>query len=151
MKQDNDILREAGRRDGLAVPDGFFDDFVQKMSASLPENPAAEHPQAKVLHRSVWSRIRPYVYMAAMFAGIWCMLKMFSIMSPANVDLSIENNEALTNALRDDNFIYDYIIDDVSDREIMEEMYEDSVTVDDLLPTDSLILRDGDGSSDDSI
>ena len=141
MKQDNDILSKADRRDGLTVPEGFFDQFVAKMAASLPENPAAEKPGPVVLKRSVWSRIRPYVYMAAMFAGIWCMLKMFTLMAPGNVDLSIEKNEVLTNALSDDNFIYDYILDDVSYREVMDEMYDDSVSVDDLVPADSLSLE----------
>lgn len=142
MRKDNDILSRVGRRDGLTVPDGFFEQFAAKMAESLPENPAAERPrEAVVAPRSFWSRVRPYVYMAAMFAGVWCMIKMFSLMSPANVDLSIDSNQALTDALRDDNFIYEYIIDDISDREIMEEMYDDSLSVEDLFPADSMLME----------
>lgn len=140
MKQDNDILSKIGHRDGITVPDGFFEQFVEKMASSLPENPEAEHP-VKVMPRSVWGRLRPYIYMAAMFAGIWCMLKMFTLMSPSNVDLSIENNQAITEALSDDNFVFDYIVDDISDREIMDEMYDDSVAIEDLYPADSLGLE----------
>ncbi len=88
--------------------------------------------------KTVWERIRPYVYMAAMFAGIWCMLKMFTLMNPADVDLSIEGNRIMTEALGDDNFVYDYIIDDINDRELFEEMWDDSITIDEMPPVDSL-------------
>ena len=58
--------------------------------------------------QTFWGRVRPYVYMAAMFAGIWCMFKMFTMMSNTSTDLSIDNNKILTEALSDDNFIYDH-------------------------------------------
>ena len=73
-----------------------------------------------------------------MFAGIWCMLKMFTLMNPADVDLSIEGNRIMTEALGDDNFVYDYIIDDINDRELFEEMWDDSITIDEMPPVDSL-------------
>ena len=59
-------------------------------------------------------------------------------MNPANVDLSIDKNHILTEALGDDNFVYDYIIDDINDRELFEEMFDDSISVDDMVPVDSL-------------
>ena len=142
MKKDNDILSCVGRNDGLTVPEGFFEAFAAKMEASLPENPAAEKEQVILPPRTFWQKIRPYTYMAAMFAGVWCMVKMFSILSPANVDLSIENNKVLSDALRDDDFVNEYILDDVSDREIFEEMYDDSVSVDELFFTDDLHSAD---------
>ena len=37
-----------------------------------------------------------------------------------------------SNALRDDNFIFDYIRDDVNDREVLDQMYEDSIDVDEI-------------------
>lgn len=66
------------------------------------------------------------------------MLKMFTMMSPGSVDLSIENNRVLTEALSDDDFVYDYIIDDINDREIFEEMYDDSISLDEMIPAESL-------------
>ena len=135
--KDSNILDTIGHRDGMTVPEGFFEDFARRMEGLLPENPDAE--QTRVLApKTVWERIRPFVYMAAMFAGIWCMLKMFTLMNPANVDLSIDKNHILTEALGDDNFVYDYIIDDINDRELFEEMFDDSISVDDMVPVDSL-------------
>lgn len=142
MKKDNDILSRVGRNDGLAVPEGFFEAFAAKMEASLPGNPAAEKEQVILPPRTFWQKVRPYAYMAAMFAGVWCMVKMFAMLSPANVDLSIENNKVLSDALRDEDFVNEYILDDVSDREIFEEMYDDSVSVDELFSTETLPSAD---------
>ena len=133
MKKQEDILEKIGRRDGMTVPPGYFDSFADRMTASLPARPEAETHARVIPPRTVWARIRPYVYMAAMFAGIWCMLKMFTLMAPGNVDLSVENNRVLTDALSDDNFVYDYIEDDINNGELIEEMWDDSISIDDIL------------------
>lgn len=138
MKKGEDILKKINRNDGMTVPEGFFEDFAAKMEAMLPERPEAEQPR-RIEHRTTWQRVRPYVYMAAMFAGIWCMLKMFTMMGPGNIDLSIDKNHILTDALSDDNFVYEYIIDDLNDSELFDEMYNDSIAVEDFTPVDSLV------------
>ena len=46
------------------------------------------------------------------------------MMGPGNIDLSIDKNHILTDALSDDNFVYEYIIDDLNDSELFDEMYE---------------------------
>jgi hypothetical protein len=138
MKKGEDILKKINRNDGMTVPEGFFEDFAAKMEAMLPERPEAEQPR-RIEHRTTWQRVRPYVYMAAMFAGIWCMLKMFTMMGPGNIDLSIDKNHILTDALSDDNFVYEYIIDDLNDSELFDEMYNDSISVEDFTPVDSLV------------
>lgn len=139
MKKDySHILEEIGRKDGMTVPEGYFDGFQKRMEASLPFNEEAETPRVARAPRTFWQGVRPFAYMAAMFAGIWCMVQMFSMISNTNVDLSVENNTVLTRALSDDNFVYDYIRDDVNDREMFEEMYLDSISVDDMTPPDSL-------------
>lgn len=141
MRKESDILEKAGRRDGMTVPEGFFESFAEQMASRLPENPAAERP-AVLRPKTTWQRLRPYVYMAAMFAGIWCMLKMFTMMTPsAGVDLSIENNKVLSSALSDEHFIYDYINDDISSREVWEEMYEDSIDVEEVISDDALLAE----------
>lgn len=137
--KDNNILDRIGRRDGMMVPEGFFEDFARRMQAELPENPDAENTRV-LAPKTFWERVRPFVYMAAMFAGIWCMLKMFTLMSTSPVDLSIDNNKILTEALSDDNFVYDHFIDEINQNEIFDEMYDDSIGVDDFIEVDSLIL-----------
>ena len=61
-------------------------------------------------------------------------------MSTSPVDLSIDNNKILTEALSDDNFVYDHFIDEINQNEIFDEMYDDSIGVDDFIEVDSLVL-----------
>ena len=44
----------------------------------------------------------------------------------------------LTEALGDENFVYDYIVDDITDREIFDEMFDDSISIDEMIPADEL-------------
>jgi len=132
------ILDKIGRRDGMTVPEGYFVDFQQRMESMLPFNEEAESTRKIQAPRSFWDKVRPFVYMAAMFAGVWCMVKMFSMLGTGGVDLSIDNNEVLSSALSDETFIYEYLRDDVSGREVLEEMYLDSISIDDMIPADSL-------------
>lgn len=129
MKENKDILNQINRRDGLTVPDGFFADFAAKMADSLPERPELEKPESIVAPRTFWHRVRPYVYMAAMFGGVWCMLKMFTLMSSTDNDLSINSNTVLANAVCNEQFVEDYVIDDVSNWDIYDYMLEDSIDV----------------------
>lgn len=139
MKQNdtNDILERIDRRDGMTVPEGFFENFAAEMESKLPYRAQAEEVRKLDAPKTFWHKIRPYAYMAAMFAGIWCMLKMFTLMSTNNgVDLSIDRNQVLTEALSDEDFVYEYIIDDLNQQELLEQMYSDSISVDDMIPAD---------------
>lgn len=123
MKEDIDILKKVGRRDGMTVPEDFFADFSSRMSESLPERSWAM-PQA-AQPRSLWQRVRPYAYMAAMFAGVWCMLKMFTLISSTSCDMGIDSNPILAEAVGNEEFIDEYIIDDVNQWDLMDEMMEE--------------------------
>lgn len=122
MKETNDILEKIGRRDGMTVPDGYFGNFIARMSETLPEAAPADtlDPEPR---RSFWHKVRPYAYMAAMFAGIWCMMKMFGILSGPGPDLTdINNYPGVMTALNDPSFVDDYIYPGVDQYEILEEI-----------------------------
>lgn len=120
---DKDILSRFSRNDGTTVPDGYFDDFALRMAASLPEQEWEREPV--VVSRSVWQKIRPYVYMAAMFLGVWCMMKMADLMRDDH-GLSIEGNPVLTAAVSNDEFIDDYFLNetDLNDSQLMDDLYQ---------------------------
>ncbi|MCM1505455.1 MAG: hypothetical protein NC127_09695 [Muribaculum sp.] len=120
-----DILTQVKRNDGMTVPDGYFNDFAAQMAASLPKQ-EWENSQPKVLPRSLWQKVRPYIYLAAMFMGVWCMMKMFDLMRTDSTGLSIENNPVMTAALNNDHFINDYFINEgeINDYQLMEDLYE---------------------------
>ena len=118
-----DELVEKG--DGLTVPDGYFERFAAEMGSRLPFREELDVPVSNQVSRrnGTWLRVRPYVYMAAMFAGAWCLIKMFSLMSPAGSDVSLDNYPALSLALEDEQFVDEYVIDCVSPYDIMEDSF----------------------------
>lgn len=84
MKTGHNILEKVGGKTGFTVPDNYFDSVRSKILENLPE-----YQEKKPEKLSMWRKVQPYVYMAAMFAGIWCMMKMFHMMSTS--DLSLDN------------------------------------------------------------
>lgn len=131
-KEDKDILSKIGRNDGMKVPDGYFADFARRMAEELPQRPELAQMASGVPPRSLWERVRPYVYMAAMFAGVWCMLKMFTGISTSNSLTPMENNPIMAEAFSNDDFMNEYVLDDVSDRDVMDEMMQDGISADSI-------------------
>lgn len=104
MKSQNKILDDNRlKKVPFTVPDNYFDNFRTEMMKSLPEFP--ERPKTVELSR--WQRFKPYFYMAAMFLGIWCMMKVFHTVSTPSA-ISLDNPpEQVAQALIDDN-VYDF-------------------------------------------
>ena len=126
------ILETVNHNDGLKVPDGYFEDFARRIEASLPqrewEREVSDEPKtARVLPRSIWQKVRPYVYMAAMFMGVWCMMKTFDMMRPTD---SLESNPVLAAAISNEHFVDDYMISegDVSEYEMLDDLYASGFT-----------------------
>lgn len=134
-KDKNDSILEQARSRGLAspsagmrVPDGYFDTFADRMSQRLPYRPEAEDPAySPPQQRSAWwARVRPYAYMAAMFAGIWLMLQMFAMMGGQGKKLEpMGSNPVMAAAFNDDDFMYDYLYDDMDSYELFCRISED--------------------------
>lgn len=151
MKKENDnILDKCSRKDGLTVPTGYFDDFAKRMAENLPARPELE--MAMPEKRTFWQTVRPYVYMAAMFMGVWCMLSLFTKLSSASDKLSIEANPELATAVSNERFVEDYIIDDINEYDIYDSMLADSIDMQDIGDSlDSMYVSeeaDSDGEDD---
>lgn len=130
MKEEKDILGKINHQDGLTVPEGYFSDFARRMADSLPENDLESSQKESTLKapRTFWHRVRPYVYMAAMFAGVWCMLKMFTLISGDSS--SFDHNPVLAEALGNETFVNEYIIDDVSQWDVIDDLFEEGYDID---------------------
>ncbi len=127
--ENKDILSKINRRTGMTVPEGYFDDFARRMAASLPEQEwergdASETVSDVAPRRSVWHAIRPYVYMAAMFAGIWLMMSLFDHIRPATT-LNIDSNPVLAEAIGNDAFINEYFLDNADSDELLDDIWSD--------------------------
>lgn len=116
MKTEHNILEKVGGKTGYTVPDNYFDSVRNKIMDNLPEYQAP-----KPVKISTWQKIQPYIYMAAMFAGIWCMMKMFHMMS--SPDLSLDNPpETIALAMAEaDHADWGFITTDNSDTFILED------------------------------
>lgn len=84
MKFEDKLRERIGTESGYVLPDGSLEALYGKILTELPEQKKISAPKV-----STWHRVRPYLYMAAMFAGIWCMMKVFhNVSSP---DISLDN------------------------------------------------------------
>ena len=122
MKQENStLLNKYGKDPGFKVPENYFEDFNKRMVDMLPDveiTPVDVKP-------TMWQRIRPIVYMAAMFAGVWCMMQVFSNFTNRG---NLDSVRAVAEKLQDDKGnLDDFIMSGVSDYEILS--YEDSVAM----------------------
>ncbi|MDE6427459.1 MAG: hypothetical protein K2K59_00720 [Muribaculaceae bacterium] len=122
------------RRAGMTVPEGYFDSFAERMMAQLP----ADEPQVVELpRRSLWSTVRPYVYMAAMFAGIWLMMNMFSWFGPVKAPMqSPASPQSLLAELvatpQSEGYVADYV-SDISDYALYDDLYNSGFDIPDNL------------------
>ncbi len=93
MRQEDILKEKYGTDAGFRVPDGYFDNLNSAIMSKLPDYPEVEH----VAPLSVWQRVKPYVYLAAMFAGIWCTMKMVTMIqsAPAGTEVSLDNPPAM--------------------------------------------------------
>lgn len=134
MGNEDKILRYVGRRTGMKVPDGYFDKFVVETMANLPEYP--EKPVARPMTR--WQRIKPYVYMAAMFAGIWCMMKLFHIASQNATSADLDNPPQAVVLALDDSETFEYFYEesptsaDMSEYDVEEAVSMEINNIDDF-------------------
>ena len=129
MREEEKIIARYGRDTGFTVPEGYFDALRKDVLSHLPERPA--EPVAPKL--TVWQKIRPYVYMAAMFAGIWCMMKMFHTMSQS-AEISLDNIPksvalAVTDSHTDGMFVPD---DDVTETELINSLSDTYTSIDEF-------------------
>lgn len=124
MKQEEfPILDKLGKEPGFKVPEGYFEAFNERMEAMLPEVEITDVS----LRPSLWVRIRPYVYMAAMFAGIWCMMQVFNTLSGAN-KMELTASEVATEMMVNEQVAEEFMLQgSVSDAALLMSCYEDSV------------------------
>ena len=119
-REDSTILEKYGKDPGFKVPENFFEDFNKRMTEMLPDveiTPVDVKP-------TMGQRLKPLVYMAAMFAGVWCMMQVFTHFTDNS---GINTVSAVAEKMGNDKSnVEDFIMSGaVSDYDIIS--YEDSV------------------------
>ena len=108
------ILDNINRKSGMNVPDGYFESLHDRVMQNLPEKEIIVERPAPI---SFWTMAKPWVYMAAMFAGIALMFKVFTWTSGdfSNSQMSamaIENDAEIIEDFIFYNNVSDYTIDE---------------------------------------
>ncbi|MBO7317914.1 MAG: hypothetical protein J6U43_04240 [Bacteroidales bacterium] len=113
MKKNEDILQQVGRKTGYKVPEGYFENFAARMTEQLPER---ELPKPEIV--TTWQKLRPYIYLAAMFAGIWLMLQVF-------VAPIVEADKMMTASAEQEEDLEEYMLYSMDEYTIFETLYAD--------------------------
>ena len=72
-ERENSILERFGNRNPFRVPDGYFEGFADDLMNRLPDKTDSE---TKVI--SFYNRVKPWLYLAAMFAGIMVLFNIYN-------------------------------------------------------------------------
>ncbi|MEG1574060.1 MAG: hypothetical protein RR293_01590 [Bacteroidales bacterium] len=103
------VLENINRDSGMRVPDGYFDSLAERITRELPD---VELPVEEPIN--LWKKIQPWLYMAAMFAGIALMFKIFSWNGNnenKTAELRNETHEYVETEMEEDVFFYDNVTD----------------------------------------
>lgn len=140
MKSEDKIRDRFGTETGFKVPDGYFDQVFASIESQLPE--MSELPKPKPL--TTWQRIKPYVYLAAMFGGIWCTMKMVNMVSESHTpQVSLDNPPAMVAQAMSDPEIAAQVCPSSTVMIVEEDMPENAVEGE-----EELLTSDTENSSD---
>ena len=116
MKEEDNILKKVGTGNAFSVPDGYFEHLTSEVMSQLPEK---EKPAFKVETPTRWTRMKPFLYMAAMFIGAFLIIRVGSwIYKPEADNAQIAGTEtvsdeyidvALDRSMMDDYSLYVYL------------------------------------------
>jgi len=91
MGKEENILRKVGTGNPFRVPDHYFEHFTQELMNKLPE----KEPIPTMPEITLWQRVKPWLYMAAMFVGIMLSVRLF-VGEPKTENFPITQTEAET-------------------------------------------------------
>ena len=80
MKTKQNILEQLKDKEPFKVPEGYFDDLTNNIMQNLPEKEVEETEPVSV---TMWDRLRPLLYLAAVFVGLGFF---FKTVMPKNYD-----------------------------------------------------------------
>ena len=121
MKEEDKLLKKVGTENPFRVPEGYFESFTSDLMSRLPEKEKTD------IHRepTTWEKVRPWLYMAAMFIGAALIIRVASpgeTVSNGQQQQQIAADEsdiemeyirtAIENTMMDDYSLYVYLSDE---------------------------------------
>ena len=89
MNPEEKILQKIGKKNPFTVPENYFENFTQELMDKLPAKEAVLQTEVPTL----WQRVKPWLYMAAMFCGIMLSVRIF-VGNPQQEEFPISQAEA---------------------------------------------------------
>ena len=120
MKEEDILLKKIGKEHSFKVPEGYFENLTSEVMDKLPEKEKVVFKDESV---STWTRLKPLVYMAAMFVGAALIIRVASSdHKPVNNEVVAPEPEtevvsdqmidfAVEGAMLDDYSLYVYLSD----------------------------------------
>jgi len=119
-------LEELKGKNAFKIPEGYMEGLTERIMTLIPEN---SYREAKVV--SLFGNIRPWLYLAAVFAGIIITFRVFispgliekepTVEASSNLQAFI-SSELLSNISDDDLEYLEYIENQFLDHEFAEEL-----------------------------
>lgn len=118
MKEEDKIRKAIGTENPFRVPDGYFENLTSEIMNRLPEK--EELLAEKREEPTMWQKIRPWLYMAAMFIGAALIIRVASsggVQADERLVAEEEDTEmeyinmAVENSMLDDYSLYVYLAD----------------------------------------
>ena len=122
MKEEDILLKKLGKENSFKVPDGYFENLTSEVMNKLPEKEKVAFKEEPV---STWTRLKPLLYMAAMFVGAALIIRVASTdhkpaaaddVAVTEVDTEVVVSDemidvAVDRAMLDDYSLYVYLSD----------------------------------------
>lgn len=112
MKEDTELKKKIGKENPFKVPEGYFENIVPEIMKQLPEAEAQESVEI-----TMWERVKPWVYMVAMFCGLMFGLRVMMLDKPVNKEMNTDN-VSMTDSVQG---IPDEYIDPILDQAMMDD------------------------------
>lgn len=115
MREEDDLIRKIGKGNAFKVPADYFENFTKELINNLPEKPAL--PKVKV---SLWTKVKPWVYMAAVFIGAALFIRVLRFTGNEKNDAKTAQTEltqeqyidnTVENSRMEDYQLYEYLSD----------------------------------------
>ena len=89
MGKEDNILKKVGTQNPFRVPEHYFENFAEELMGKLPE----KEPVQFSAEPTLWERVKPWLYMTAMFCGIMLSVRIF-VGEPKKDEFPISQAEA---------------------------------------------------------
>lgn len=112
MKEDTELKNRVGKENPFKVPEGYFENIVPEIMKQLPETEVQEEVEV-----TMWERVKPWVYMVAMFCGLMFGLRVMMNDRPVSTGINA-GDVSMTDSVQG---IPDEYIDPILDQAMMDD------------------------------